>query len=78
MGTFVLGSEGGYRDVAMIMDCDTAVAKVCEQCGWSDDLKDLTKTEVCMTKSEQPRTSQKPLSAPKRTNKTEHVHIKKK
>ena len=41
VGTFVLGTEGGYRDVAMIQDCDTAVSRICDMCGWAEDLKKL-------------------------------------
>ena len=35
VGTLTLASEGGYRDVAMLQECDDAVNKICELCGWS-------------------------------------------
>ena len=41
VGTFVLSTEGGYRDVAMIQDCDAAVTRICDMCGWTEDLEKL-------------------------------------
>ena len=42
----MLGTEGGYRDVAMIQDCDTAVSRICDMCGWTKDLKKLAMAHV--------------------------------
>ena len=41
VGTFVLSTEGGYRDVAMIQDCDAAVSRICDMCDWTEDLKKM-------------------------------------
>ena len=38
VGSFRLESEGGYRDVALLGDCDSAARKICELCGWINDL----------------------------------------
>ena len=34
VGTFSLAAEGGYRDVALLDHCDSAVARVCVLCHW--------------------------------------------
>lgn len=73
VGTFVLASEGGYRDVAMIKDCDTAVKEICELCGWSDDLKRLTQPEP-----EKPKPKREQPSSHKQNHKTGRSHTKKK
>ncbi len=41
----MLGTEGGYRDVAMIKDCDTAVDRICGMCGWTEDLEKLVQQD---------------------------------
>lgn len=43
VGDLVLQEEGGYRDIAVIQDCDSAVEEICRQCGWSRQLKALLK-----------------------------------
>ena len=43
MGPFVLESEGGYRDVAMLEESDKAVSTICKLCGWSQELEMLAK-----------------------------------
>ncbi len=42
VGSFQLAEEGGYRDVALLQDCEAAVWRVCELCGWSLALEQLT------------------------------------
>ena len=69
VGTFVLGCEGGYRDVAMLQDCDSAVDSICGLCGWTDDFRRLTQQAVCKTTTKrQDQISHKP------THKTQHKH----
>ena len=41
VGSFTLASEGGYRDVALLGDCDEGVANICQHCGWTQDLDKL-------------------------------------
>ena len=41
VGTFALASEGGYRDVALLGECNDAVGRVCDLCGWRDSLDKL-------------------------------------
>ena len=43
VGTFTLEEEGGYRDVAMLQDCDSGVEEICRQCGWSTSLKEIVR-----------------------------------
>ena len=43
VGSFKLESEGGYRDIAMLEDCDSAVRTICKLCGWSKELDVLVK-----------------------------------
>lgn len=41
VGNFTLESEGGYRDVAMLEECDAAVYRICELCDWSQEMSKL-------------------------------------
>lgn len=41
VGKFTLKEEGGYRDVALFQDCESAVWRVCDACGWSRALEQL-------------------------------------
>lgn len=43
VGSFTLESEGGYRDVAMLEECDGAVQTICKLCNWSQELGALVK-----------------------------------
>ena len=43
VGTFTPASEGGYRDIVMLGECDTGVERVCELCGWREDLEKFVK-----------------------------------
>ena len=43
MGSFTLESEGGYRDIAMLEECDSAVQRICKLCDWSQELDALVK-----------------------------------
>ena len=43
VGTFTLESEGGYRDVAMLEECDSAVQTICKLCNWGQELDALVK-----------------------------------
>ena len=45
VGAFKLREEGGYRDVALLQDCESAVWSVCDACGWSRALKELIDRE---------------------------------
>ena len=75
VGTFVLGSEGGYRDVAMLQDCDSAVSEICELCGWTEDLKALIQQQD----GRKTRTGREQLSTQKReTHKIKHSRVTKK
>ena len=64
VGSFVLPSEGGYRDIVMLEDCDNAVCEVCKLCQWNTELEKLVKsgatktgTKVIREKSFTPKTS---------------------
>ena len=75
MGTFVLSSEGGYRDVAMLQDCDSAVKKICELCGWTEDLKKL----ICQQTAQKTKTERRDKPKTQReTHKIKHSHVAKK
>jgi len=41
VGTFTLTSEGGYRDIALLGDCDKSVTDICELCSWTKDFNKL-------------------------------------
>ncbi len=43
MGNFILESEGGYRDTAMLEECDKAVRTICKLCNWTQELDQLLK-----------------------------------
>ena len=43
VGTFTPAPEGGYRDVVLLGECDEGVVRVCELCGWKDDLEMLVR-----------------------------------
>lgn len=46
VGSFTLEDEGGYRDVAVLQDCDRSVREICEHCGWTKDLEAFTRPAV--------------------------------
>lgn len=50
VGTFTLEEEGGYRDVAMLQDCDSGVEEICRQCGWSRTLEDMVHPPIAREK----------------------------
>lgn len=41
VGNFTLQAEGGYRDIAMLEECDLAVQRLCEVCSWTEELGGL-------------------------------------
>ena len=57
MGSFTLESEGGYRDVAMLEECDKAVTTVCELSGWTPELDLVAKSneKKCSTSADSKR-----------------------
>lgn len=89
VGTFVLGTEGGYRDMAMIQDCDTAVSRICDMCGWAEDLKKLVlqgdaphkhkaktttnHTTTCTTKPKEVKQNIPVTNQHQRTSQTIHI-----
>ena len=80
----MLSTEGGYRDVAMIQDCDAAVRRICDMCGWAEDLEKLVlqRDSPCKAKTTINQTTTKPKEAKERytsykptsKNKTDHTH----
>ena len=75
--------------MAMIQDCDTAVSRICDMCGWAEDLKKLilqgdaphehkaktttNHTTTCTTKPKEVK--QKYTSyKPISKNKSDHTH----
>ena len=54
VGSFVTGDEGGWRDVMVLGDCEEGVVKVCELCGWKEELgKMLGVQKEAMTSASQ-------------------------
>ena len=69
----------------MIQDCDTAVRRVCDICGWAEDLKKLVlqgdaphkaKTAVSQTTTKPKEVKEQ--YTPTSKNKTDHIHRTKK
>jgi hypothetical protein len=44
-----LDCEGGYRDVAMLEECDSAVQTICKLCSWNQELSALVKGQGKLT-----------------------------
>ena len=65
VGNFVLESEGGYRDIAMLEECDKAVNNICSLCNWTQDLDKLvrqSKRQQPVPKAKQPALNMSPTS----------------
>ena len=60
VGNFVLASEGGYRDMAMIEECDQAVRTICKLCNWTQELDQLVEPRRKQAASDPKKKSQSP------------------
>ena len=61
VGNFILESEGGYRDIAMLEECDKAVATICRLCNWTWELEQLVKQNDSETIASAPKKQSKHL-----------------
>ena len=57
----------------MLQDCDSAVNKICELCGWTDDLRKLVGCNV-QKEEHKSKTKEQCPNSHKQTHKTGHTH----
>ena len=61
--------------MAMLQDCDSAVHKICELCGWSEELK----RQICQQHVQKTKTAGRGQSRTQReARKTKHARVAKK